>query len=134
MTAKYYDYVDTPIGSLLLVGDGKNLIELGFPSGKMARRHDDGWERSPGKFKAVKKQLDAYFVGKLRDFDIQLAPAGTDFQRQVWQALQAIPYGRTMSYGEFSGEDRATQGEQGSRCSEWPEPNSDYNSMSPGNR
>jgi methylated-DNA-[protein]-cysteine S-methyltransferase len=48
----------------------------------------------------VRKQLDAYFAGKLRAFDVALAPKGTPFQQKVWAALLTIPYGATRSYGQ----------------------------------
>jgi methylated-DNA-[protein]-cysteine S-methyltransferase len=47
-------------------------------------------------------QLDEYFAGKRQEFDLPLAPAGTDFQCQVWQGLQEIPFGETWSYGELA--------------------------------
>lgn len=48
------------------------------------------------------KQLDEYFAGHRREFDIPLMFAGTDFQKKVWNALLAIPYGKTISYGEMA--------------------------------
>ncbi|MFA6961968.1 MAG: methylated-DNA--[protein]-cysteine S-methyltransferase [Opitutaceae bacterium] len=51
---------------------------------------------------AVKKQVDAYFAGKLHVFTLPLAAAGTDFQHRVWSALLAIPYGETRSYGQLA--------------------------------
>ena len=48
------------------------------------------------------QQLDAYFAGSLRNFDVDLHPAGTEFQYRVWAALQTIPYGRTRSYGQIA--------------------------------
>jgi methylated-DNA-[protein]-cysteine S-methyltransferase len=53
-------------------------------------------------FAAVKEQLAAYFRGDLQAFDLPLAPAGTPFQRRVWQELARIPYGETISYGELA--------------------------------
>jgi methylated-DNA-[protein]-cysteine S-methyltransferase len=50
----------------------------------------------------VRAQLAEYFAGRRRDFDLPLAPAGTPFQQRVWQALRAIPYGRTESYGALA--------------------------------
>jgi methylated-DNA-[protein]-cysteine S-methyltransferase len=47
-------------------------------------------------------QLRAYFAGELREFDIPLAPSGTAFQRQVWSAVSAIPYGATATYSEIA--------------------------------
>lgn len=49
------------------------------------------------------RQLDAYFAGKLRDFDLPLRPAGSPFEQSVWQAMQAIPYGETRCYGDLAG-------------------------------
>src|SRR5262249_10548211 len=48
------------------------------------------------------RQLDAYFSGKLRDFDLPLAPEGTDFQLRVWKALEGIPFGQTYSYSKIA--------------------------------
>ncbi|MBC8041305.1 MAG: methylated-DNA--[protein]-cysteine S-methyltransferase [Opitutaceae bacterium] len=50
----------------------------------------------------VKKEVDAYFSGKLRDFTVPIAAAGTAFQHKVWSALAAIPYGETRSYGQLA--------------------------------
>ncbi len=100
----YYTYMDSPIGSLLLAGDGENLHTLGFPGGKMQRRHEPGWVEDAAPFAQVIEQLRAYFAGKLERFDLPLAPEGTEFQRKVWSALQHIPYGETRSYGELAHE------------------------------
>lgn len=50
----------------------------------------------------VVAQLDEYFAGTRREFDLPLAPRGTEFQRDVWEALTEIPYGQTMTYGELA--------------------------------
>ncbi len=100
----YYTYTDSPIGRLLLAGDGENLHTLGFPGGKMQRRHEPGWVEDATLFTQAIEQLRAYFAGELKQFDLSLAPAGTDFQRKVWSALQGIPYGETRSYGELATE------------------------------
>ena len=102
MQTLYYDYMDSPIGKLLLAGDGEYLVELGFPGGKGARRHQSGWLRKPELFNEVKRQLQSYFNGELREFNVPLAPRGTEFQRQVWNALRTIPFGATLSYGELA--------------------------------
>ena len=49
-----------------------------------------------------KKQLDEYFAGKRKTFDLPLAPKGTEFQQKVWNALKEIPYGETRTYGEIA--------------------------------
>lgn len=100
----YFTYMDSPIGCLLLAGDGENIHTLGFPGGKMQRRHEPGWVEDAAPFAGAIEQLRAYFAGELEQFDLPLAPAGTEFQRKVWSALQRIPYGETRSYGELARE------------------------------
>lgn len=48
------------------------------------------------------EELEEYFQGKRREFDLPLNPAGTEFQKKVWEALRTIPYGETRSYGEIA--------------------------------
>ena len=98
----FYTYHDTPIGSLLLAGQGDALSLLGFAQGKMKRRHESGWQRDDEPFSDAMDQLNQYFTGELDTFDLRLAPAGTEFQRTVWQALLEIPYGETWSYGQLA--------------------------------
>lgn len=98
----YYHYHDTPIGSLLLAGDGERLGVLGFPGGAMARRHGKGWVEDPAPFAEAGRQLDEYFDGAREAFDLPLALSGTAFQKKVWSALREIPYGETWSYGRLA--------------------------------
>ena len=98
----YYDYLETPIGTLLLAGNGEALTLVGFPRGKERKRHDKSWVRDGSRFSEAKRQLQDYFAGKLAEFDLPLQPQGTEFQRRVWRALQKIPYGETVSYGDIA--------------------------------
>ncbi len=98
----YWSYMDSPIGNLLLAGDARALHYLGFPEGSMAREPEPGWLRRNSVFEPAKRQLDAYFQGRLTAFDLPLAPRGSDFQQAVWQAMLAIPYGETRSYSELA--------------------------------
>lgn len=98
----FYTYMQSPIGELLLAGDGRNLTLLGFPDGKGRRRHEGQWQHSAEKFREASYQLDAYFAGQLQQFELPLATNGTPFQQSVWDALQEIPYGETCSYGELA--------------------------------
>ena len=97
-----YTWHASPIGALLLAGEDDALALLGFPSGSMARAPEPGWRRDDTSFAEARRQLAAYFGGELRDFDLPLAPRGTAFQLQVWQALRAIPYGSTCSYAALA--------------------------------
>jgi methylated-DNA-[protein]-cysteine S-methyltransferase len=98
----YYSYLSSPIGDLLLAGDGDNLHLLGFPEGKMRTRHQTLWCPDDSVFTEVRSQLNAYFADELQDFDLPLAPQGTEFQTSVWKALTTIPYGSTRSYGQIA--------------------------------
>jgi methylated-DNA-[protein]-cysteine S-methyltransferase len=98
----YYSYLESPVGSLLLAGDGKSLQLIGFPDGKAAKKTQTDWLRRNDVFQQEKEQLTAYFDGDLQQFDLVLAPQGTPFQQLVWQALLQIPYGETRSYGEIA--------------------------------
>ncbi len=98
----YWHEIDSPVGRLLLAGDGKSLIQVCFQSGPRPLRPADGWIEDAAPFDATISQLAAYFAGERRGFDLPLAPRGTEFQRRVWRALTEIPYGRTISYGELA--------------------------------
>jgi methylated-DNA-[protein]-cysteine S-methyltransferase len=97
-----YCHHDSPVGPLLLAGDGTALRLLSFPSGKRAVAPQEGWRPDPAPFDAVRRQLDAYFRGELRVFSLPLEIRGTAFQKKIWGALAAIPYAETRSYGEIA--------------------------------
>lgn len=98
----YWHEIDSPVGRLLLAGDGVRLTGVHFQSGPQPMRPQDAWLESQMPFEAAIGQLSDYFEGRRRKFDLPLAPAGTDFQRQVWHTLTRIPYGETISYGELA--------------------------------
>jgi methylated-DNA-[protein]-cysteine S-methyltransferase len=95
----YYRTLTSPVGPLLLAGDGGGLRFLLFVRGRDRSRPRHEWEPDRGSLDEAVTQLTAYFDGKLRRFDLPLAPQGTPFQQQVWRALCDIPYGETASYG-----------------------------------
>jgi methylated-DNA-[protein]-cysteine S-methyltransferase len=98
---EYYDYYDSPLGQILFVADDEAVTGLHFVGEKYYPAIDDAWQRQPNAKLIVRarKQLDEYFAGKRKDFDLAVNPAGTTFQRGVWRALQEIPYGATANYG-----------------------------------
>lgn len=95
----YESLYKSPIGTLKLVASGKGLVAI---------THENKFESvtqecSNNKIiQQTKKQLDEYFAGKRQDFSVTLDLQGTGFQKQVWQALMHIPYGKTISYGELA--------------------------------
>jgi methylated-DNA-[protein]-cysteine S-methyltransferase len=97
-----YTRFDTPIGELLAVGDGRALHGLYMQNPKRPIAPAPAWEERAHPFAELKTQLAAYFAGRRQDFDIPLEMAGSPFQRRVWEALRAIPYGETASYGELA--------------------------------
>ena len=94
--------VESPIGELLLVGDEEALHGLYIKQGRRPVRVEDSWQSAEQPFDAAREQLGEYFAGERAEFELTLAPAGTPFQRLVWAALSAIPYGETISYGELA--------------------------------
>ena len=99
-----YTHYPSPLGPLLLAADAGGLRLISFPTGKQRRQPEPDWQLddSFGPLPATVAQLDAYFAGTLTCFDLPLAPGGTPFQQQVWQALQTIPFGITWSYGQLA--------------------------------
>jgi methylated-DNA-[protein]-cysteine S-methyltransferase len=98
----FYTHMDSPIGELLLVGDGQALNGLFMQEGRTAAMIGAGWTRAEEPFACVRAQLTEYFDGRRTEFDLPLAPSGSPFQRRVWSALREIPYGETASYGEIA--------------------------------
>jgi methylated-DNA-[protein]-cysteine S-methyltransferase len=95
------DYT-SPVGALSLFARGDALVALHLPAGKDTP--PPGAQDGAGHpvLERTRIELDEYFAGKRRDFDLPLDPAGTDRQRAVWQALCRIPFGETRSYGQLA--------------------------------
>jgi methylated-DNA-[protein]-cysteine S-methyltransferase len=95
--------VSSPIGRLLLIGDGHALTGLWMvDADRHSARVEDGLEPSPATFNEVATQLEEYFAGDRKEFTVPLAPSGTPFQLAVWTQLTKIPYGSTTSYGDIA--------------------------------
>lgn len=97
-----YTTIASPIGDLMLVGDGDALRGLYMLDGPRPMSPRAGWSEASAPFAAVRTQLDEYFGGQRTSFDVPLAMHGTPFQLSVWDALKEIPYGATASYGEIA--------------------------------
>jgi methylated-DNA-[protein]-cysteine S-methyltransferase len=92
---------ESPLGPLTLIGDAESLHELHFP-GRAAPRDEATRDSAP--FADAIDQLEEYFAGERQHFDLSLRLEGSPFQRRVWDALQAIPFGATRSYGALADE------------------------------
>ena len=95
-----YDWMESPVGELLIAADEEAVRMIGFREGRHPGKVAEGWRRGGALVAEARRQLDEYFEGRRRGFDLPLAPAGTPFQLRAWKALQDIPYGATRSYGE----------------------------------
>ncbi len=97
-----YSRVQSPVGELLLLSDGEALSGLYLHAARYVpplpadARHDDD------ALAEAAEQLAEYFTGRRRYFSLKVAPVGTPFQREVWEALVDIPFGTTSSYGEIA--------------------------------
>ena len=96
----YVTYLDSPIGTLSLYSDGQALTGLYMDT------HAPDGDALPGQdiapLRAAVRQLDEYFAGARREFDLAVAAQGTVFQSKVWAQLQKIPFGETLSYGQLA--------------------------------
>jgi methylated-DNA-[protein]-cysteine S-methyltransferase len=98
-----YTRLDSPLGELLLTGDGNRLQGLYMQAGKTRAATSKDWREEPEAFATVARQLEEYFRGERTSFDeLALDPKGTPFQERVWAELRRIPYGETISYGELA--------------------------------
>jgi methylated-DNA-[protein]-cysteine S-methyltransferase len=106
---------DSPLGRLTLFEEDGALTALDF-----------GGKKSVGEptklLLRAKRQLDAYFAGKLHDFDLAMTPHGSAFERRVWQLMTEIPYGETRSYGELAQALAAAPRAVGQACGRNPLP------------
>lgn len=101
LTSPRHTVLDSPLGPVVGVDVDGALVRLGtVGTGALdPARYGD---RDDGVLPALREQLDAYWRGELRHFDVALAPAGTPFSQRVWAALRAIPFGETWSYRQLA--------------------------------
>ena len=102
-----YTETESSIGTLVLAGDGdgtrlRGLRLIWLPGGSGKFRPGPDWVKDAKPFAEAIRQLFEYFAGKRDEFDLPLAPEGTEFQQEVWRAVAAIPYGETRSYGDIA--------------------------------
>lgn len=100
---RYLEY-ESPLGPIRLVGAQQGLAGVYF----IGQRHEAPigahWEHrgdDPLLLRAC-AQIDAYFAGRLKRFELPLAPSGTEFQQRVWRAIGAIEFGRTITYADLA--------------------------------
>jgi methylated-DNA-[protein]-cysteine S-methyltransferase len=106
--------VDTPVGVLALMERDGAIVAVHWGKAKQ--------ETETPLLAAAKAQLDGYFFCGLKNFELPLAPSGTDFDRQVWRAMLEIPWGRTKTYGEIAAALGGTARNVGTACGRNPIP------------
>lgn len=94
----------SPLGDLELESDGTALVRIRLPEERHPAPRQGVRRDDAAPFPEAVAQLDEYFAGRRRHFDLPLAPGGTPFQQAVWARLRRIPFGATTSYGALAGE------------------------------
>jgi methylated-DNA-[protein]-cysteine S-methyltransferase len=101
-TTTYYSFLDSPLGPLLVYGDGEFVTGLFLSKPDDTWSIDASWQKSEAPFSTVREQLAEYFAGTRQEFDISIKLDGTPFQRRVWRELTRIPFGATISYAQLA--------------------------------
>jgi methylated-DNA-[protein]-cysteine S-methyltransferase len=101
METSRYTVMESPVGPLTLRWSGDGLAGAYFANAQVLSRRSE-WTRDDARLAPVRAQLEEYFRGERRVFDLPLALEGTPFQQKVWRALLEIPFGTTTSYGEVA--------------------------------
>jgi methylated-DNA-[protein]-cysteine S-methyltransferase len=99
---EFYTEIESPVGRLRLAGNGEGLRQVWFINGKHSKPARKEWKEDRTIFREVIRQLEAYFRGELKEFDVPLVMEGTAFQLSVWKELRKIPYGETRTYGQLA--------------------------------
>ena len=98
----YFDILSSPIGDLLIIAREHALKEIVFQTKNQAHQIDADWTRGSELIDLAKRELTAYFEGKLKSFTVNVNPHGTPFQRQIWKEVMSIPYGEICSYQDVA--------------------------------
>ena len=100
-----YTTMATPVGELLVCGDGTQIAGIHFACSPYRPEVAIGWRAQPDVFAAAREQLYEFFHGRRTHFDLPLRePAGTPFLRDVWAAVGRVPYGSTSTYAAIATE------------------------------
>jgi methylated-DNA-[protein]-cysteine S-methyltransferase len=95
-------HMDSPVGRITLSSNGQALLGLAFEEERHPRDRSGAIEEADEVLLDAKRQLEEYFGGWRKSFDLPLEPEGTPFQREVWRALGEIPFGVTISYQDLA--------------------------------
>lgn len=102
MHSRVWTRIASPIGELTIVAENDAIVAIEMSPARPETTANALREDAHLMLNEAKRQLDAYFARELHEFSLPLRPTGTDFQQRVWKALQRIPYGATVSYGDIA--------------------------------
>jgi O-6-methylguanine DNA methyltransferase len=104
METLYYSRMSSPVGPLLIGVTESALAILEFDRGLPQTIGGEQviWKESEARTRSVRRQLEEYFAGRRRSFELDLDLRGTDFRKRCWSELLKIPYGETRSYAEIA--------------------------------
>ncbi len=94
-----YDYLETPLGRMLLVSSEQGLRGAHFIGQKYFPNIDPSWKREKS---SAARELEEYFAGKRKEFRVPLAAEGSPFQRAIWREIAKVPFGQTITYAELA--------------------------------
>jgi methylated-DNA-[protein]-cysteine S-methyltransferase len=97
-----FTVMQSVIGPLLIAADERGIHAIRFARGDEPAEPDHDWRRDDHLLREAVRQLEAWFAGEIREFDLPLAPVGTPFQHRVWDELLEVPYGTTATYAEIA--------------------------------
>lgn len=97
---KYIKYINTMVGKIGIIEEDGKIIEVAI--GRELVENSDIIEKDTEILKEAVKQLNEYFEGKRKVFDLSVNPKGTEFMQSVWKELEKIPYGKTATYKEIA--------------------------------
>ncbi len=98
----YYDVLKSQIGLVVIAISSAGIRHIAFQDGPKMATLPDHWKHDMARLAKPIQQIKEYFAGRLEQFELPLAPVGTEFQLSVWKALRTIPYGETITYGELA--------------------------------
>ena len=101
---RYYDTFESPQGDMLLLANDTALEGVFFESQKHHPKRQADWRQDPKHkvLRQARRELEEYFAGRRKRFQVALEPGGTEFQRSVWKAISTVAFGETITYAELA--------------------------------
>ena len=101
---RYYDKFESPQGDMLLIANDNGLEGVFFESQKYHPTKQADWRQDPQHrvLRQARRELEEYFAGTRKRFQVALEPGGSTFQREVWDAISTVAFGETISYAELA--------------------------------